>query len=238
MEPFSEGGPADARRPTARDAARFEWFWCELSLIGERWSVLHHPFLVRCLAGELTWGQLQLFAEEFDHLVTASARTAQAASDTASGLVGLVLWEHAEQADADVDLWREFARSIGWATTSGWYYAAEPCTQTDTCARLWGPATRTLAADIITLYAIDCSQLQFARMLADLLPRRYGVDEGIGVAYFRRHREPDRADRLAAALQGLLGTDDHVALLRQAEAVHRGFWEMLDALEERDAAVS
>jgi pyrroloquinoline quinone (PQQ) biosynthesis protein C len=66
----------------------------------------------------------------------------------------------------------------------------------------------------------------------------YGFNEGPATEYFQLHSELDKnhAALAQSALAGMLTSTDLFKLLGQAEAVHRAYWEMLDALEEARSA--
>jgi pyrroloquinoline quinone (PQQ) biosynthesis protein C len=100
-----------------------------------------------------------------------------------------------------------------------------------------GDKTRSLALDLVTLYAIEGSQPAISQTKLEGLLGRYGFDEGPATEYFSLHAELDRdhADLAQAALEGLLESEDPFRLIQQAEAVHRGYWHMLDGLEKAAA---
>jgi pyrroloquinoline quinone (PQQ) biosynthesis protein C len=96
-----------------------------------------------------------------------------------------------------------------------------------------GDESRSLTQDLVALYAIEAPQPAIARTKLDGLLNRYGFDDGPSTAYFRIHatRDKDHAALAAAALQGYLSAADPFSLLGEAEAVHKGYWHMLDGLE-------
>jgi pyrroloquinoline quinone (PQQ) biosynthesis protein C len=220
----------------ARLAAGSDWLWSELGLIAERWNPTRHLFLARWSAGELDAPELCSYAEEHEQLVLAAANVAAGAAGKASGLLADVLGEHADRLALDLDRWRAFARAAGWDPRSAWYYAADPLPATRACARIWAPERRGLAADLVTLHAIELLWAGCSRRLLEGLLGRYRLDEGVAVEFFRQRviaeADADRAEMLRAGLEGLLGGTDLFALLAQAEATHRAYWGVLDALVE------
>jgi pyrroloquinoline quinone (PQQ) biosynthesis protein C len=169
--------------------------------------------------------------------VVALATAARRAAAGADGLLGEQLARHAEEARAHVELWRRFAHGVGWGCGSAWHYGEDPLAETVACARAWaGNPDRSLAAHLVTLYAVESVQPRVAQLALDGLRAHYGVADGPATAWFRaRIAAGDRAGLVRAGLAGLLrgGDDDDAAdaLLRQAEAAHRAHWELLDGLE-------
>ena len=219
---------------SAQHSAWSEWFWAELVIIGERWNVLEHPFYVRWSQGRLSRRELQLYAEEYDHLVVALASVSDNAATKAEGLLREVLEAHAAEEWTHIDLWRNFARATGWCPSSVLCYGADPHGETVEWSRVWaGDASRSLAKDLATLYAIESPQPRIASTKLDGLLGPYGFDEGPGTEYFRPHAELDldHAALAQSALDGMLASEDPFGLLTQAESVYRGYWSVLDSLE-------
>jgi pyrroloquinoline quinone (PQQ) biosynthesis protein C len=215
--------------------ADFEWLWAELALLRERWDVLRHPFHRRWSEGRLTRGELQVYASEYDHVVVAVAVASRRAAELSSGLVGDALADHADEERDHVDWWRAFALGTGWCHSSAWYFGEDPFPETIACAKtIGGTLGRSLAEHLVTLYAVESAQSRVAPVALDGLVEHYGFDGGPGTEYFRldAEREAEHATLAQAALQPLLGRDDPFVLLRQAEAVHRACWALLDGLDE------
>jgi pyrroloquinoline quinone (PQQ) biosynthesis protein C len=219
---------------TDRHPVDREWFWTELRLLRERWNVLRHPFYVRWTSGALIRRDLQIYAEEYDHLVVALAVISRHAADKASDLLADALSRHAEEERAHIELWRAFASATGWCRESYWAYASDPLPETIRCARDWvGEKSRPLGTDLVTLYVIEAPQPKIARSKLQGLLDAYGFREGSATQYFRLHIELDRdhAALAQAALEGCLRSADPFALLAQADAVHRAYWAMLDGVQ-------
>jgi pyrroloquinoline quinone (PQQ) biosynthesis protein C len=182
-----------------------ESFWARLDLLCEDWDVRGHAFYVRSSDG-LRRPEMQLYAEEYDHLVVALAQTAARGAGKAAGLLGDVLFEHARREAAQIDQWRDLARATGWSRESSWHYGADPLPGTVACGRMWaGQDTRHLALDLVSLYAIQ------------------GPDLPLG---------GERVALVRAGLPALLPDITVDALLTQAQCVLRAHWLMLDGLEE------
>jgi pyrroloquinoline-quinone synthase len=211
-----------------------EWFWAELRAIQQRWDVLRHPFYTRWSAGELRRHELKTYAEEYDHLVIALAVASRHAAQKADGLLGEALGQHAEEEVAHVNLWRAFAKGTGWGPADVGRYGAEPYPDTVVCARVWGgDLRRSLALDLVTLYAIEGPQPRIAQTKLDGLLGHYGFTEGPATQYFSMHAELDKEHAALAqsALGGMLEEEDPFELLAQAGRVHCSYWHMLDGLE-------
>jgi pyrroloquinoline quinone (PQQ) biosynthesis protein C len=220
--------------PAPRQPVDTEWFWTELRLLGERWNALGHPFYGRWTAGRLTSRELQMYAEEYDHLVVALAAVSRNAAAKADRPTAGALDRHAHEERAHIELWRAFSTATGWGPESAWAYGSDPLPETVRCARAWlGEGSRSLAADLVSLYAIEAPQPDIARAKLDGLLSAYGFREGPATEYFRLHIERDRdhAAVARAALEGMLRSVDAFQLLAQAEAVHRAYWTMLDEIE-------
>jgi hypothetical protein len=199
-----------------------EWFWSELALLRERWNVLAHPFCVRWSAGEATRSDLEAYAREHDHLIVALAVASRNAAAKASGLLGEALGAHAAEEEAQVELWRAYARGIGLRPDGALDDAQRTTVE---CARRWvGDPSRSLAIDLVTLHAVESPRPE--------------LDGEPATAYFRGQAQLDkvRAALAQAALQGLLAAADPFALLAHVQAVHRDYWAVLDALEDGTGA--
>lgn len=204
-------------------------FWDEIERRRARWDVLEHPFYARWSAGDLSHDELALYASEYDHAVVAIADASRRAADSDTDLQA-----HAEEEAAHTSLWRSFARAAGWGGSRAWYFGEEPLPTTEACARTWtGELDRDLPRHLVTLYAVESAQPGVSALKLEALVRHYAFDDGPATEYFRVHARLDRdhAALMRATLDRLLADADTEALLDQAEAVHRSYWEMLDGLE-------
>jgi pyrroloquinoline-quinone synthase len=206
-----------------------EWFWEKLQETADRQNVLKHPFYVRWSQGTLSGRELARYAGQYSYLVAALAVASRHAAEKADGRLAATLAAHASEEEAHIDLWREFAEASGGSDSS----AARP--STTRCASVWaGDDSRALAHDLVTLYAIESQQPDIARTKLEGLATHYGFEDGLGTGYFQLHKTLDHehASLAAAALQGLLPSEDALGLLAQAAAVYDGYWRMLDDLEQ------
>lgn len=236
MDEFADIEQAVADVVAARHPPGDEWFWCELSLVRTRWNPARHPFFVRFSQGGLTRSELQVYVEEHERLVLAMAALTRNAKCKSAGLLQHTLSARAAQTEAEIDLWHRLAQAAGWGQRSSWYYDADPFAATIKCAGIWAKPNRSLAGDLIMLHALDAREPEFALLQLDALTRCYGLDNGPGTEYFRRRvcaaGEPGAVSQ--AALQGLLSSADHFALLDQAALVYQSYWSMLDMLSQGD----
>lgn len=199
----------------------------EIEAARERWDVLQHPFYQRWSAGELSQEELATYAGQYRHAVVALAEASRHAAEAEGAAAELR--EHANEEAAHIDLWDDFARTVGGDTD------AAPTAETRACADAWAGEGRTLTEHLVALYAIEAAQPAISETKRAGLLRFYDVDEGPGTAYFDVHVEVDHEH--AAAGRGLLertaADADPVALAATAEAVLRANWELLDGVDAR-----
>jgi pyrroloquinoline quinone (PQQ) biosynthesis protein C len=223
-----------------RSFALAEWLSAEIARLREQWDVLRHPFHERWAAGELTAAELQAYASEHHHAVVALASASRRAADLANGMLAEELTRYADAQERHIELWCDFAVATGWCRSSAWYFAAEPLAQTVACARTWsGGRDRSLAQNLVTIYAIESIQSQLARVQLDALIDRYGFRDAGPTRYFRRRMDgaAGNAALAEAGLTSLLPAHDPIGLLRQAEQAYRSYWELLDGVQELSPAV-
>jgi pyrroloquinoline-quinone synthase len=204
--------------------------WSRLADAHLRWNVLDHPFYVRWSSGELSAGELALYAGQYRHAVVALARAADGAAHASGGSADLAA--HAGEEAAHVSLWDEFARAAG---TDG-PQPAEP--ETAECADAWAGQGRDLLGHLVALYAIESAQPAISRVKADGLREHYGFAAGPATAYFELHAERDvehAAEGRALIAAQLAGADED-ALVAEAERVLRANWTLLDGVERICAA--
>src|SRR5271154_4075020 len=96
-------------------------------------NVLEHPFYQRWSAGELSAGELAAYAGEYRLAVIALAEaSALAAAEAPTARAG-ALREHAEEEQAHVELWDEFARAAGTRLSND---SAGALPESEECARV------------------------------------------------------------------------------------------------------
>ena len=203
-------------------------FWERIEQARARNDVLGHPFYVRWSAGQLTAGELALYAGQYRHAVVALADAAASAARAAGPDLAHALWEHAREEADHVVLWDGFAQAVGADL------AARPLPQTTACARAWAGAGRPLLPTLVALYAIESGQPAIAQTKREGLRAHYGVVDPAATAYFDVHVERD-VEHAAAGRELIdprLPSGDQEQLLASAEAVLAANCKLLDGVQQ------
>ena len=201
--------------------------WARLADVRSRWNVLDHPFYERWSRGELSAGDLAVYAGQYRHAVVALAQAADGAARAAGLEDRAELAAHAGEEAAHVALWDAFAGAAG---TDG---PQTPAPETAACADAWAGESRDLLGHLVALYAIESAQPEISRAKAGGLREHYGFASGPATAYFDLHVERDvehAADGRARIEPRLDGADED-ALVAEAERVLRANWALLDGVE-------
>ena len=201
--------------------------WSRLDDVQTRWNVLEHPFYARWSAGELTPGELAVYAGEYRHAVVALAEATESAARAAGAGERAALAAHAGEEAAHVTLWD------GFVTAAGGDPERAPAPETVECAQAWAGEGRDLLGHLVALYAIESAQPAISSVKAAGLREHYGFAPGPATAYFDLHADLDTEhaaegrELIAPRLDGA----DAEALAAEAEAVLRANWTLLDGVE-------
>lgn len=203
-------------------------FWTELDAVRARNDVLAHPFYQRWSAGELTRGELAVYAGEYRHAVRALAQGAAGAAAVADEAARDDVVAHAREEAGHVALWDAFARAVGADIER------EPAPETAACVRAWtGDPGRSLLRSLVALYAIEAAQPDVAATKLAGLREHYGLADGPATEYFTLHAELDRehAAQQRRLIDQRLDGADRDELLAEARRVLHANWQLLDGVE-------
>jgi pyrroloquinoline-quinone synthase len=196
-------------------------FFARLDEARKRWNVLEHPFYTRWEKGELTSDELGYYAGQYRYAVVALAQTARQAADADP-----TIREHADDEEAHIELWDEFARAAGAAPES------TPRSETEECVESWtaGDGLEALAI----LYAVESGQPEISSTKLTGLVEHYGYSpDSPATEYFRLHSELDHAhaEEARQMIEERATPEDEERLLAAATGALAGNWKLLDGVE-------
>jgi len=195
-------------------------------------DVLAHRFYTRWSAGELSRGELGVYAGQYRHAVCALAEASELAAREAPAGMREGLEHHAEEERDHVALWDAFAAACGGEKDT------PALAETAGCAERW-TAGSDLLERLAVLYAIEASQPGISRTKLEGLRDHYAfVQEGPATGYFSLHavRDVEHADAAAELIRALMAAESDpeakaAAMVAAAERALRGNWELLDGVE-------
>ncbi|MGH2872838.1 MAG: hypothetical protein ACRDL5_10320 [Solirubrobacteraceae bacterium] len=217
---------------------RFEqatWVLAEVAHRRRCWTPARHPFIERWLEGSLNEPELRAYAGEHHHAAIALAVATRSCAELAQGLLADELERQAAERDRELSMWLRFALAAGWTRRAAWSFGDDPLAATAACERVWTAAGgATLAARLMTLYALETAVGEVAARQLLALHRHYGVRDPRATEWFscRATAGEGPAAVIEAALTGLLPVQDPFVLVRRAELSLRAYWELLDGIEE------
>jgi pyrroloquinoline-quinone synthase len=206
-------------------------------------NVLEHPFYQRWSSGELSAGELSLYADQYRHAVMALAEASSRAAAAASPTHRPGLARHAAEEGDHVGLWDRFAaetqaREAENHRAGANHSGGSPLHQTAGCVAAW-TAGEDLLEHLAVLYAVEASQPEISRTKLEGLVDHYGyTPEGPALEYFELHERLDvEHSREAAALirELLAGREDSAQASERmvccARAALTANWELLSGVE-------
>jgi pyrroloquinoline-quinone synthase len=197
-------------------------FFARLGEARKRWNVLEHPFYTRWEKGELTPGELGYYAGQYRHAVVALAQTARQAAHADPSIR-----EHADDEEAHIGLWDDFARAAGASAGS------PPRAETQECVESWTAGGDGLEA-LAILYAVESGQPEIASTKLTGLVEHYGyAPDSPATEYFRLHSELDHAhaDEARRMIEERATSEDEERLFAAATGALAGNWKLLDGVE-------
>jgi pyrroloquinoline-quinone synthase len=202
-------------------------FWYRIDEVRARHDVLQHPFYLRWSRGELTRAELSCYAGEYRNAVVALADAAADAASVAGPELAPELAAHAAEEAEHVGLWYDFAAELGADISR------DPLPETIACTRVWARHDRPLLESLVALYAIESGQPAISETKRQGLLEHYAINSSRATAYFDLHvrRDVEHAAAGKALIDTHLDGADEARLLREAEAVLRANWRLLDGVD-------
>ena len=206
----------------------------DLRATAKRRDLLTHSFYRRWVAGDLTISELRDYACQYAHVVEAIPTYLRG---TAAGSPGhaAVLGQHADEEQAHVRMWADFATAIGVAPKA--LRDTPPNAATEALLQR-GDALIKDGLGAAAVWALEAQTPAVSREKLEGLRQHYGIDAGAaGGRYFALHQTLDLEH--AAELEGVIAGDGREAgAAAAADAMLSGLWDLLSSVEQPVAAAS
>lgn len=171
-------------------------WWNEVDAILSEKSLLKHPFYQAWTKGELTKGDLALYARQYykqESRFPAFVSSAMAACSDASAKKALAANLADELGSASApshpELWLRFAGAVGASRDSVKDAAALP--RTEECVSSFEELCAGETSGLAALYAYEAQQPSVAATKIEGLKARYGLDSEAALSFFQVHQTAD-----------------------------------------------
>jgi pyrroloquinoline quinone (PQQ) biosynthesis protein C len=202
----------------------------ELAVLREAWGPADHPLMQRWLAGEMSAGELRVFATEHYHAVLALGEMARRAARLADGMLAEQLEQYADAQERSLALWLRFAGAAGWGG-SAWYFGEDPLVETVACVTCWSARSRSLAELLVTIWAVESALTSLSMAQGEALRTDHGFAMDDTRHFVHRARRGAKDAAVAqAGLTSLLPVAAPLALVCHAELAYRSYLELLDGV--------
>jgi len=205
----------------------------ELKATARRRDLLAHSFYQRWVAGDLSLDELRDYAGQYAFVVEAIPAWLNRAAITAPDRAQLA--EHATEEATHIDMWADFAETIGVDRAALKATAPNAATR-DLLAAGDQLAGQGLGAAVV--WALEAQTPAVAAKKMEGLSQHYGIDPGEkGGRYFELHRTLD-VDH-AEELERVISSDAALTAAAPAAAdrVLGGLWNILSSVERPVATI-
>ena len=155
-------------------------------------SLLKHPFYVAWSKGELTLGDLRVYAKEYFHLVNhIPGIVARVADRVTDAQLKAKIEENRMEEQEHVELWKRFAKSLGISESE--LVAYTPAQKVvDAVQSLETLAEQGMEEGIVGMYAMEAELPAIAATKKEGLCKFYGLDSEDAQIYFDEHLKEEK----------------------------------------------
>lgn len=171
-------------------------WWNEVDAIISEKSLLKHPFYQAWTKGELTRGDLALYARQYYKQESRFPLFVEAAFQASKDdAVKKALSENlrdelgSASAPSHPELWLRFAETVGASRES--VKGAEALPQTQACVSAFEALCASETSGLAALYAYEAQQPAVAATKIEGLKARYGLDSEAALSFFQVHQTAD-----------------------------------------------